>query len=247
MTSSAEHFDRLASRYSRLRSSPDYVDPLTEAVAELGDLRGRRVLDVGCGTGAVLGVLTHVFGVTGVGVDPSTKMIEAARRESPDVAELHVGRAEDLPFADVSFDAALMRLVVHLVTRPRAFGEILRVLAPQGRVVISTTDTDALGSFWMAPYFPSYVEIDRARFPSGDTLRRELEAAGFRSTQVVRFDLERRFSRAEALDKLRGRAYSTFTLMSDEEYERGVSAAEAGLPEEIAYRLRLLNVVAVRP
>jgi hypothetical protein len=113
--------------------------------------------------------------------------------------------------------------------------------------VITTSDPDAFASYWMAPYFPSYVELDRARFPSGKALRRELEAVGFHSIQVVRFDLDRRFSRAEALDKLQGRAYSTFTLMSDEEYERGLAAAEAGLPEMIEYRLRLLNVVGVRP
>jgi ubiquinone/menaquinone biosynthesis C-methylase UbiE len=247
VSGSAAHFDRLASQYSRLRASADYTDPLTESVVELADLRGRRVLDIGCGTGAVLGVLTRAYGVTGVGLDASPKMIEAARREAPDVSELHVGHSEDLPFADASFDAALMRLVVHLVDRPRTFVEILRVLRPGGRLMISTSDPDAFASYWMEPYFPSYVQIDRARFPSGEILRRELEAAGFRSIQVVRFDLDRRFSRAEALEKLRGRAYSTFALMSDEEYERGVSAAEDGLPEEIAYVLRLLNVVAVRP
>ena len=247
MSGSTEHFDRLASQYSRLRASPDYVDPLTEAVVELGDLRGGRVLDVGCGPGTVLRVLTRVFDVTGVGLDASPKMIEAARREAPDVAEFHVGRAEDLSFGDASFHAALMRLVVHHLDRPASFAEILRVLGPAGRLVISTSDPAAFAGYWMEPYFPSYVEIDSGRFPSGEALRRELEAAGFRSIQVVPFELDRRFSRADALAKLRGRAYSTFALMSEEDYERGLAAAERGLPDEIAYTLRLLNVVGVRP
>jgi SAM-dependent methyltransferase len=230
MIGSSEHFDRLASRYSTLRSSPDDVDPLTEAVVELGELRGRRVLDVGCGPGTVLVQLARAFGVDGVGLDASSKMIETARREAPELAELHVGRAEALPFADGSFDAALMRLVVHHLDRPKAFAELVRVLRPSGRLVITTTDPDAFGAFWMAPYFPSYVEIERRRFPSGETLRRELEAAGFEDCEVAPFALDRRFSRVEALEKLRGRAYSTFTLMSEDEYE-----------------LRLLNVVGVLP
>jgi ubiquinone/menaquinone biosynthesis C-methylase UbiE len=247
MTRSTEHFDRLAESYRRLRASPDDVDPLTEVVVELGDLHGRRVLDVGCGPGTILRQLAQSFGVAGVGIDASPGMIAAARPEAPDVDELYVGRAEDLPFADASFDAALMRLVVHHLDRPKAFGEMLRVLRSGGRLVISTTDPAAFEGFWMAPYFPSYVDIERRRFPPGDMLSRELDEAGFDAIQVFPFVLERRFDRTEGLDKLRGRAYSTFELMSDEEYERGVAAAEAGLPAEIVYDLRLLNVVAVRP
>lgn len=247
MIGSSDHFDRLASRYSTLRSSPDYVDPVTEAVVELGDLRGKRVLDVGCGSGSMIAQLTRAFGVDGVGIDASSEMIEAARREAPELEELYVGRAEALPFADGSFDAALMRLAVHHVDRPTTFAELVRVLRSDGRCVLTTTDPDAFGSFWMAPYFPSYVEIERNRFPSGEVLRRELEAAGFVAVEVVPFALDRGFSRAEALEKLRGRAYSTFTFMSEQEYEHGLAAAERGLPAEIEYELRLLNVVGVRP
>jgi ubiquinone/menaquinone biosynthesis C-methylase UbiE len=174
-------------------------------------------------------------------------MIEVARREAPEVAALHIGRAEELPFADGSFGAALMRLVVHHLDRPRAFAELVRVLRSDGRLVITTSDPDAFASFWMAPFFSSYVAIERSRFPSGEELHVELEAVGFRSVQVVPFVLERRFSRGQALEKIRGRAYSTFDLMSQREYELGLAAAEAGLPQEITYDLRLLNVVAVRP
>jgi SAM-dependent methyltransferase len=247
VTDSTAHFDRLAARYNRLRASPDDVDPLTEAVVELGGLHGRDVLDVGCGSGAVLRVLSRAFHVTCTGVDPSPKMIEVARREAPEVAALHIGRAEELPFADGSFGAALMRLVVHHLDRPRAFAELVRVLRSDGRLVITTSDPDAFASFWMAPFFSSYVAIERSRFPSGEELHVELEAVGFRSVQVVPFVLERRFSRGQALEKIRGRAYSTFDLMSQREYELGLAAAEAGLPQEITYDLRLLNVVAVRP
>jgi SAM-dependent methyltransferase len=247
VTGSTEHFDRLASRYGRLRASTADVDPLTEAVAELGALRGRRVLDVGFGPGTVLAQLARAFGVEGVGLDASPAMIEVARRDAPGLQQLQVGLAEELPFADGFFDAALMRLVVHHVDRQEAFSELLRVLRSGGRLVITTTDPDAFGAFWMAPYFPSYVEIERKRFPSGEKLRRELEEAGFRSIRIEPFVMDRKFSRAEALAKLRGRAYSTFVLMSDGECEDGLAAAEAGLPADIAYELRLLNVVAVRP
>ena len=248
MTSrTSKHFDQLADRYSRLRASPDPLDPVTRAVAELGDLRGRRVLDVGCGPGTILGQLMRAYGVDAVGIDASPQMIEAARRETPETQEFHVARAEQLPFDDATFDAALARWVVHHVDRPRAFGEILRVLRPGGRLVITTTDPDAVHTHWMTPFFPSLVSIERGRFPSGEALTGELESAGFDAVQVVPFVLERRLTRDEALEKLRGRAYSTFVLMTDAEYQQGIAAAEARLPDAIAYELNLLNVVAMRP
>jgi hypothetical protein len=121
------------------------------------------------------------------------------------------------------------------------------VLRAGGRLVVTTTDPDAVHTHWMVPFFPSLVSIERDRFPSGEVLSRELEAAGFHSVRVAPFVLERHLSRAEALEKLRGRAYSTFALMTDDEYELGVASAEAGLPDEVAYELRLLNVVGIRP
>jgi ubiquinone/menaquinone biosynthesis C-methylase UbiE len=243
VSDSTEHFDQLADRYVELRASPAYVDPVTEAVVELGSLRGCRVLDVGCGPGSVLNQLTHAFEVEGVGIDASSKMIDVARREAPET-EFHVGRAERLPFGDQSFDAVISRLVVHHLDRRRAFTEMRRVLRRGGRIVLTTTDPGAFGSFWLEAYFPSYVKIERERSPDAETLRRELEEAELGDVRIEPFVLERRFDRETALEKLRGRAYSTFALISREEYETGVEAAEAGLPQEIVYDLRLLNVLA---
>jgi ubiquinone/menaquinone biosynthesis C-methylase UbiE len=242
----SQHFDRLAARYSELRTAGAEVDPVTEAVVELGRLRGCRVLDVGCGPGTVVRQLAQGFAVEAVGIDPSAKMIEVARAEVGDQGEFHVGPAEELPFESDSFDGVVMRWVVHHLDRSPAFAEIHRVLRPGGRLVVTTTDPDAVETFWMAPCFPSYVAIERRRFPDGEMLIRELLDAGFTGVRVEPFVLERRFSRTEALEKIRARAYSSFVFMSDEEYEAGLVAAEADLPAEVRYDLRILNVLAVR-
>ena len=194
-TGSREHFEQLAERYGELRAAPGYGDPVTAAVVEVAGLPRSHVLDVGCGPGTVLGQLARGFDVIAVGVDVSPRMIEVARREVPE-ASFHVAAAEDLPLADATFDAVIMRMVVDHLDRPLAFPELRRVLQPTGRLAITTTDPEGFESFWMKPYFPSYVRIERARFPDGEVLRRELGNAGFTDARIQRLSLERRFSLA---------------------------------------------------
>lgn len=241
------HFDRLAARYTELRASAAYADPLTDEVVSLAELRGRRVLDVGCGTGTVVCRLAREYGCEVVGVDPSLPMIDVARREAGECGEFCVARAEALPYEDGEFDAALMRLVVHHLDRPKAFAELRRVLRPHGRLAITTTDPVAFETIWMRDFFPSYVAIEQSRCPDGQTLAAELVAAGFASVSVTPYTAKRRFTRDLALEKLRGRAYSILVEIGDDEYEAGVAAAEAALPDEVEYELGLLNVVAMAP
>lgn len=226
--STSEHFDELADRYAELRVADDVEDPAA--------LRGLRVLDVGCGPGTTV---RHLVESDAVGVDASERMVEVARAAG---GEFHVGRAEALPFAGASFDVVLMRMVVHLVDRPRAFLEARRVLRPGGRLVITTSEPTA--PFWAARYFPSFEEIDGARFPSSQALDEELHAAGFADVRTEPFVVHRSFPRAEVLAKLRGRAFSTFALIGDDEYRAGLAAAEAELAEQVDYDWHGFRVVA---
>lgn len=116
--SQIQHFDRLAGRYDTLRAPPG-VTAVHATLAREADLAGKRVLDVGCGTGANLAVLAQHFGCTPAGVDSFEGMLAEARRKLPD-ADLQRGVAERLPFDDASFDAVWMSLVVHLLDRRRA-------------------------------------------------------------------------------------------------------------------------------
>jgi ubiquinone/menaquinone biosynthesis C-methylase UbiE len=242
---SRAHFDRLASDYDRLRAAEGA--PIVAAeLADLG-LRGRRVLDVGCGTGALLAALASEHQVTGAGVDASPEMIAVAGRNVPPEIDVVTAPAEALPFADASFERALMIFVVHHLDRPAAFREALRVLVPAGRLLIRSTDPETVHEFWLAGLFPSYASIEQSRFPSAQTLRRELTEAGFVEVACRSSSIERSFSRAEALAKLRGRAYSTAVLLPEDEYNEGIERAERELPDTIRYTLRLLVVTGDRP
>lgn len=91
---------------------------------------GRRVLDLGCGTGRNLPALTS-RAATVVGVDPCGEALKRARRRAPG-AWLVRARAEALPFSDGAFDVVTSSLVLCSVDDPaRALREVQRVMAPR--------------------------------------------------------------------------------------------------------------------
>jgi ubiquinone/menaquinone biosynthesis C-methylase UbiE len=242
--SQTEHFAAVAVRYDELRWTGDF-DSWHAAVADAGELAGTRVVDIGCGTGEHLRVLREQQGCEVSGIDASQEMLDQARAKLPG-ADLRLGLAEHLPFPDTGFDAALMTVVVQHLDRPRAFAEAHRVLAPDGRLIIHTPDPDAFAGGWLAPFFPSYVEVERSRFPASGALGRELRAVGFRGITVTPLQTPRRWSRDYALDRIRGRFISTFDLLPPEEYEAGLARAERELPDPVEYTYESLLVRADR-
>jgi arsenite methyltransferase len=118
------------------------------------DLRGdERILDLGCGRGAVLLMAARRL-TTGraVGVDlwrrgdQSGNSLEATRRNAiaegvADRVELHTGDMTALPFEDDGFDVVVSSLAIHNIRgragRERAIGEAARVLRPGGRLMIA--------------------------------------------------------------------------------------------------------------
>lgn len=156
-----------------------------------------------------------------------------------------VAPAEQLPFKEGWFERTVLWLTVHLLDRPRAFAELRRVLAADGRVVIATFDPSHFDRFWLNEIFPSLERIDRDRFPTEEELAKELVTAGF-EPRVIRLSQSAAISREAALERIRGRYISTLELLSDKEYRSGLERAERELPNEIAYALEWLVVIAVR-
>jgi SAM-dependent methyltransferase len=143
----AEAYDRFMGRYSVL---------LSPQLADFAGVRvGQRVLDVGCGPGALTGELVNRLGPASVAaVDPSDSFVAAARTRYPGVNVLRAS-AERLPFPDHAYDAALAQLVVHFMSDPVAgLGEMARVTR-QGGVIAACVWDHAGGSgplsiFWDA-------------------------------------------------------------------------------------------------
>ena len=196
------------------------------------------MLDVGCGTGAFAAALAERWSAKVWGVDPSPEMLAVARARVPASVGLKAGGAEALPFRDGWFERVTMRLVVHLVDRPRALAEAARVLMPDGRVVVATFDREHFERYWLNRFFPSLLAIDRERFPTADELRKELARAGLEPLPVERLVQRASVAREDALERIRGRFISTLRLLDEAEHAEGLARAEAELPERSDYELR---------
>jgi ubiquinone/menaquinone biosynthesis C-methylase UbiE len=237
---------RIATRYDELRAFDAGLEGLLDRLNDAGDLRGRRVLDVGCGTGTLAVALASDYGCRVWGVDPSPEMLAIARGKRVPGVEFKHAAAERLPFRDASFEKALMRSVVHHLDRRVAFPEVLRVLDATGRLVIDNLDPDGLEELWYTHFFPSLLELERRRMPSGEDLERELLEAGFARVALQRVVFERSFDRATALRKLEGRHTSSFDLLEEEEITAGIARARLELGDEVSYPLRSLVLAADR-
>ena len=239
-------FGARAASYDRIRPVDQNWWNAFELVVREADLRGRRVLDLGCGTGRLAAPLAEQ-GIARVwGVDASPEMLAVAREKLPAGVGLKQGRAEDLPFRDGWFDRAVMWLVVHLVDRPAAFREVARVLVPDGRFAVVSFATEHFHRFWLNTFFPTIETIDLARFPSEDVLAAELRGAGFPDVRIHHLSQHASVSREDALERIHGRHISTFDLLDEEEIRAGTARAERELPEVVEYDQEWLIAIAAK-
>jgi ubiquinone/menaquinone biosynthesis C-methylase UbiE len=155
---------------------------------------GTRLLEVGCGVGAVLGILADAFpGIVLAGVDFEQRQVEAARAHLAGLglsADLRRADALALPFADGCFDHVwMMWFLEHVADPVGALREARRVLAPGGAVTAIEVDYN---SVWAAPtsaaFEALFATVARAmeaggRSDAGSRVAGWLAEAGFASVE----------------------------------------------------------------
>ena len=132
---SAMGYDLYASSYDE---NFMYLNSFEKTSVEklLGDLKGKRVLDIGCGTGRIIQMLRE-HGAEIVALDISEEMVKAVSQKFPGM-ECVVGDSDNLPFEDGSFDMVLgLFWIVHLKDLRKSFEEVYRVLKNGGRFILS--------------------------------------------------------------------------------------------------------------
>ncbi len=157
---SADSYGQLMARYS---------EPLARDFAAFAGVRaGHRVLDVGCGPGALTAELVRRLGPDQVwAIDPSVSFAEAARDRLPE-ADVRVGAAENLPFADSTFDVTLAQLVVQFMADPVAdAGEMARVTRRGGVIAACVWDRGGDRSP-LSPFWRAVRELDPAAESESD-------------------------------------------------------------------------------
>ena len=189
-----EEADPVVAEYSRLAPDYDrkwsfYIEATTRETMRRLSIRPKdRVLDVGCGTGALLHQLRIAYpAVQLAGVDPVPEMLQVARRRLPASVELHGGWADRLPYADCTFDVVVSCNMFHYIRQPiAALCEMSRVLRGGGDLIITDWCDDYLAcrvcDWYLRMFSPAHVKVYRQR----DCLRLFKEA-GLAQASIDRY------------------------------------------------------------
>ena len=179
--------------------TPAIGGPLAADLIAAGELdAGDRVLDVACGTGIVARLAAEHVGPSGVvaGVDINPGMLAVARSVTPQgvAIDWREGKAESLPFAGSEFGAVFCQLGLQFFAdRVAALREMRRVLAPGGRVLVSTTGPTPELFGVLAAALARHVSLQAAQFvhqvfsvDDPEQIRGLFHDAGFNKPSVER-------------------------------------------------------------
>ena len=165
---SGQVYERFMGRYSRL------LAPL------LADFAGieppARVVDVGCGPGALAEELVARVGAASVAAaDPSEPFVEACRARVPG-ADVRLAPAESLPWADGSFDAAVSQLVVNFMRDANAGVREMQRVVVAGGVVAACTWEYGDGMRMLCTFWKAALAVDPEAPDEGRVMRFQTEA-----------------------------------------------------------------------
>jgi ubiquinone/menaquinone biosynthesis C-methylase UbiE len=184
------------------------------------------ILDLGCGTGRFSAGLAKRFGARVMGVDPSEKMLDQARRKRQG-SGIHYqrGAAEAIPLVDGAVEMIFMSMSFHHFRDPElAARECRRVLRADGNLVVRTGTREQISSYPYVPFFPSTRPMLEDLLPDRPRLCAVFETAGFRclESHIVTQTLAPNW--LAYADKLSAGGDSVLARVADDELAGGLEA-----------------------
>lgn len=214
-TAAAEKYDRFMGRYTRT---------LAPALVQAAAVRaGMVVLDVGCGPGGLTDTLADRVGEKHVAaIDPAPQFVAACRKRHP-ASDVREGVAEELPWADGSFDATLSCLVIGFMKdADRGVREMARVTRPGGTVAACMWDIPGGGMTMLSTFWKAARQVD-------PNVAGEQDRPG-----VTRGDIADRFRRAGLRDVEDGELEASADYASFEDFWEPFTFAVGPVGEYLA-------------
>ena len=226
-------YEEVAASYDRRYAANDYADVARCLRNFLGN--ADAIAEVGCGTGHWLALATapeqHPLVA---GLDRAWAMLERAKVTAPSALCVR-GTADRLPWRRAVFDRVFCVNALHHFSDPsRVFHECGRVLRDDGAfLTIGLDPSTSRDRWWIYDYFPAARVADLQRYPSSESIRAHLAAAGFvRITTIVAQHIPARitFEDAEARGFLDRQSTSQLLVIDDRDWASGLSRLRRDKP-----------------
>lgn len=222
-------YDIASREFDNVRGQTATDDCWTDAIMKWGDIASdSRVLDIGCGTGRHALCVRNRCEADILGLDYSSGMLEKANVKASGI--WCRGDAARLPFADWTFDRAIMILVLqHMDDEPAVIFEACRVLRPGGRLLIATVSHSRIKRH-VTRLFPGLARIDLERFMPLPELKWHLRNQGLIDIrQGVMKTAKRTESVDDLVERFRRRYISTLALVPEKDFEKNLAIFEGRL------------------
>jgi len=218
-----QHYDAsVAGKYDSLRSS--WSDQVVNRIVELIEPRtASRILDLGCGTGNLVEGVYRAKECNLVGTDLSLQMLRIAVSKIRYAAFVRAD-VTALPYRANTFDGAMGAFFIHHVPpdeQRTVIAECYRVMS-RGRLAIVTASHAQIEASQVGRFFPEIIGIDKKRFPPIDRMCRWFRDCGFVDVESETVLADPIRLGEDYLSRVEQRHISTFALIGEKAYRRGV-------------------------
>jgi ubiquinone/menaquinone biosynthesis C-methylase UbiE len=243
---SVDYGGRMASVYQAGRSlSTSVLSAWADAAARHLDSEATGIVcDLGSGTGRFSGALAARLDRPVVAIEPAAKMRDQAHTLAHPAVSIVAGRAEQVPVRASVFSLVWMSQSIHHVRDLEGCArELDRILAENGRVILrGLFDMD---EWVLGPFFPGAAANTRRHFASLGDITDAFEHVGFHRSAHEQISQTLTETANELVERTRLRADSSLELLSDDDFERGLTrladAVKRGdLPEPVIETLDLV-------